>query len=72
MTPFFAALSIMEKAIERVSLVGLTLKASTADLDLVLVALLNKAFFLSDLNFLIADLVIGMRQILPWNCSWRK
>lgn len=72
MTPFLAALSIMEKAKDRPSLVGLALRLSTADLALVLVALLNRAFFLSDLNFFIADLVIGMRQILPWNCFWRK
>ena len=64
MTPFLAALSSIEKAAAKVSMVGLALRLSTADLALVLVALLKRAFFLSALSFLIADLVIGMRLIL--------
>ena len=60
-TPFLAALSIMEKALDRFSLVDSALTASIAVLVLVFVDLLNKAFFLSDLSFFIADFIIGMR-----------
>ena len=68
MTPFLAALSIIEKATDKFSFEGLALRVSTADLALVRVALLCKARFLSDLNFFIADFVIGMRTILLSNC----
>ena len=60
-TPFLAALSIIEKAIAKFSPVDWALTRSIADLALVLVDLLYKAFFLSDLSFFIADFVIGMR-----------
>lgn len=59
-TPFLAALSTIEKALERLSADNAFLKASIAVLALVLEDLLKTAFFLSDLNFFIADLVIGM------------
>jgi len=64
-TPFLAALSIIEKALAKVTPVGSALTASIADLVLVFVDLLYKAFFLSDLSFFIADLVIGMRLFYP-------
>jgi len=60
-TPFFAALSTIEKATDNVSIERTFLNVSMADFALVLVALLNPAFFTSDLSFFIADFVIGMR-----------
>lgn len=60
-TPFLAALSTMEKAFDSVSEDNAFLKASIAVFAFVLVDLLNPAFFASDLNFFIADFVIGMR-----------
>ena len=59
-TPFLAALSTIENALERLSKERLFLNASIAVLAFVLVDLLKTAFFLSDLSFFIADLVIGM------------
>ncbi len=61
MTPFLAALSTIENALERFSEVNAFLKASIADLAFVFEDLLKTAFFLSDRSFFIADLVIGMR-----------
>jgi len=61
MTPFLAARSTAEKALLRATPESNFLNSSTADLAFVLVDLLNAAFFLSALSFLIADLVIGMR-----------
>ena len=60
-TPFLAALSTIEKALERLSELKAFLNVSIADFALVLVDLLKTAFFLSALSFFIADLVIGMR-----------
>lgn len=60
MTPRFAALSTAEKALLSDSRFNKALKLSMAVLALVLVALLYPLFFLSDLSFLIADLVIGI------------
>lgn len=71
-TPFLAALSTIEKAFAIVSRVGVALKASRAFLVFVFVALLYKDFFLSDLTFFSADLVIGMGVILQSSCVWRK
>ncbi len=59
-TPFLAALSTAEKALLKDSKDNKDLKLSIAVLAFVLVALLKMAFFLSDLSFLIADLVIGI------------
>lgn len=59
-TPFFAALSTAENAPLKDSSVKRDRKLSMALLALVLVALLKVAFFLSALNFFIADFVIGM------------
>lgn len=61
MTPFFAALSIAEKALLKDSPVSKFRKASMAVFALVFVALLYAAFFLSERNFFIADFVMGMR-----------
>lgn len=55
-----AALSTIEKAFAKPLSEGEALKASIAVLALVLVDLLKTAFFLSALNFFIADLIIGM------------
>lgn len=63
-TPLLAALSIIEKAFDKFSAEGVDFITSIADLALVFVARLNAVFFLSALNFLIADLVIGMGSIL--------
>ena len=60
MTPFLAARSTAENALLKDSRDKIFLNSSMADLALVLVDLLKLAFFLSDLSFLIADLVIGM------------
>lgn len=59
-TPLLAALSTAEKALLSESRVKSDLKLSMADLALVLVALLYEALRLSDLSFLIADLVNGI------------
>ena len=59
-TPFFAALSNIEKAFDKASVERADLKASIAVFVFVLVDLLNPAFFSSDRSFFIADLVIGM------------
>lgn len=59
-TPFLAARSTAEKALLRDADDNDFLNSSTAVLAFVLVALLNVAFFLSALSFLIADLIIGM------------
>lgn len=60
MTPFLAALSRAEKAFDKVSVFRADLKLSIKFLTFVLVALFPAAFLLSDRNFFIADLVIGM------------
>lgn len=59
-TPFLAALSTIEKALLKLSMERALLKASIALLAFVFEDLLKTAFFLSDLSFFIADLVIGM------------
>jgi len=64
-TPFFTALSTIENALARLSPVSVDMNKSTAVLAFVFTALLKVVFFLSALNFFLADFVTGMRLFYP-------